>query len=104
MSKLVGRWYRPAFWGPLSCLRYREVEVPKLLGDDWARVKVRLGGICGSDLSIVTLGDSPTVAPFASFPFTLGHENTGVIDRLGSNVDGWEEGDRVVVDPVLSCE
>lgn len=103
-TKLIGRWHRPAFWGPLSCLRYRPVDIPSLPGEDWARIKVRLGGICGSDLNIITLGDSPTVVPFASFPFTLGHENVGTIDALGGDMDGWHVGQRVVVDPVLSCE
>lgn len=104
LSKAVGRWHRPAFWGPLSCLRYREVDIPRLPGDDWVRVKVRYGGICGSDISMITLRDSPSVIPFASFPFTLGHENVGTVDEAGRAVTGVEPGQRVVVDPVLSCE
>ena len=100
----MGRLYRPALWGPLSCIRLAEVPVPRLLGDDWVRVRVRYGGICGSDMNIITLHDSPSTAPFASFPFTFGHENVGIIDEAGPGVSGFEPGQRVVVDPVLSCE
>jgi len=38
-----------------------------------------------------------------SFPIVLGHENVAMIDRVGSEVEGWEVGQRVCVEPSLSC-
>jgi threonine dehydrogenase-like Zn-dependent dehydrogenase len=92
------------FWGPLACLRYREVDPPALPNDEWARVRTIYGGICGSDIGTITLHASTSTTVFTSFPFTLGHENVGRISERGASVDGFQVGDRVVVDPLLSYE
>jgi threonine dehydrogenase-like Zn-dependent dehydrogenase len=98
-------WLRgDAFWGPLACLRYRDIEPPALPNGEWLRVRTLYGGICGSDISTITLHASTTTTVFTSFPFTLGHENVGVISELGPGVDPNElrVGQRVVIDPLLS--
>ena len=41
--------------------------------------------------------------PFARYPRIIGHEFAGEIEAIGSDVSGLAEGDRVVVDPVVSC-
>jgi L-iditol 2-dehydrogenase len=89
--------------GPHACTRYADVETPRLPGERWVRVRTRLGGICGSDLAVVTLRASPATSPFSSFPFVIGHENVGVVDEVGTAVRAWGRGDRVVVNPLLSC-
>ena len=92
------------FVGPGACTRYLDVEPPALPGDRWVRVRTRLGGICGSDLGIVTLKASPSTSPFSSFPFVLGHENVGEVLEAGAAVKGFSPGQRVVANPLLSCE
>lgn len=54
-------------------------------------------GVCGSDLHMLCAPDG--------FPpgHVLGHEFTGVVAELGPHADGWAVGDRVVVDPLISC-
>lgn len=89
--------------GPHACTRYGEIEAPGLPGDRWVRVRTRLGGICGSDLAVIALHASPATSPFSSFPFVLGHENVGVVEEIGSAVRGLTRGERVVVNPLLSC-
>jgi threonine dehydrogenase-like Zn-dependent dehydrogenase len=42
--------------------------------------------------------------PFGSFPATLGHEILAVVESVGSSVSRVAPGDRVAVDPMLSCE
>ncbi|MGQ9626574.1 MAG: zinc-dependent alcohol dehydrogenase [Anaerolineae bacterium] len=103
LSKSVGSFYPPIFYGPLSCLRYRDVPEPRLPGPDWVKIKVKYGGICGSDINLIRLHDSPSTSPFASFPFTMGHENVGTIVEVGENVKDFAPGDRVVADPLLPC-
>jgi threonine dehydrogenase-like Zn-dependent dehydrogenase len=103
LTRAAGAVYRPAFWGPLSMLRYREVAEPALPGPQWVRVKTRYGGICGSDMHTVQLQDSPMLSAFLSFPFTLGHENVGTIAEAGAEVAGFAPGDRVVVESLLPC-
>ncbi|HIQ02669.1 MAG TPA: alcohol dehydrogenase [Anaerolineales bacterium] len=103
LSKALG-WLSPAvYWSRLGCLQYREVEEPPLLGPDWVRVQTRMAGICGSDLNTITLHDSPSLSAYASFPFTMGHENVGTIAELGLTVEGFKTGERVVVEPLLGC-
>jgi threonine dehydrogenase-like Zn-dependent dehydrogenase len=67
------------------------------------RVRTRYGGICGSDIGTITLHASTTTSVFTSFPFTLGHENVGVISELGPEVGDFRVGERVVVNPLLPC-
>jgi L-iditol 2-dehydrogenase len=103
VSKVLGSLNRSAYYGPLSCIAYREVPEPALPGPAWVRVKTTLAGVCGSDLNLVYLHDSPATSPFASFPFTFGHENVGVVSEAGPEAAPFKVGDRVVVDPMLSC-
>lgn len=37
------------------------------------------------------------------YPFWGGGDIAGVVDELGGEVTGWEEGDRVAVNPAISC-
>lgn len=104
LSRAISTLYPPILWSRLSCLKYRDVPEPPLPNEDWVKVKVRYGGICGSDMGLIFLHKSPSLSAFVSFPFTVGHENVGTIAELGSEVEGFEVGERVVVDPTLSCE
>lgn len=109
-----GRWIacqllRPIWRGvthsALGGLRLVQVPVPALPGDDWVRVRVRLGGICGTDLRLVQLRNHPGsfLRCFMRLPLILGHEGVGTIDAVGSAVQGWQLGQRVCWDPSLSC-
>ena len=99
-------WATPrVHWSPLSTLRLREVPVPEPCGPDWVRLRTLLGGICGTDLALVTLRNHPAtfLRAFTSSPMMLGHENVAVIDAVGPGVRGWRVGQRVCVEPSLSC-
>lgn len=89
--------------GALGCVSLDDVAPPSLPGPGWVRIETTLSGICGSDLAAVTANDSFTLEPFAAFPFTFGHENVGRIAEVGPGVEGWEVGDRVIVNPMLGC-
>ncbi|MGF6645404.1 L-idonate 5-dehydrogenase [Paraburkholderia sp. GAS82] len=65
------------------------------------RVRVRAGGICGSDLSYYFKGKSGDFA--VREPFVLGHEVAGEVDALGEGVTGLAAGQRVAVNPGLAC-
>lgn len=62
------------------------------------RVKIKLAGICGSD-SHIYRGHNP----FAQYPRVIGHEFFGTVDAVGEGVDSARLGERVSVDPVISC-
>ena len=70
-------------------------------------VRIRMGGtgICHSDIHLMhdwTPETMPAVAQMTP-PFTLGHENAGWIDALGSGVQGWEVGEPVVISATWGC-
>jgi L-iditol 2-dehydrogenase len=90
--------------GPHACTTYGDLDAPALPGDRWVRIRTRLGGICGSDLSIVSLQASPSTSPFSSFPFVLGHELVGEVIETGAAVTSARPGDRVAANPLLCCE
>lgn len=73
----------------------RPLPVP---GVGEVRVKISLAGICGSD-SHIYRGHNP----FAKYPRVIGHEFFGVIDAVGEGVTDKFHGQRVCVDPVISC-
>ncbi len=104
ISNIIGPFYPPFLWSPFSNVRYREVPEPPLPNENWAKIKVRYGGICASDMNHILLRTSPALSAFVSFPFTMGHENVGTIAEPGSQVKGFGEGERVVVDPTLGCQ
>lgn len=73
----------------------RPVPVP---GAHEVRVKIAFAGICGSDVHIYH-GHNP----FAKYPRVIGHEFYGIIDAVGEQVSPARIGERVAVDPVVSC-
>jgi threonine dehydrogenase-like Zn-dependent dehydrogenase len=78
----------------LGPLRLLSVEAPELPGPGWQRVRPRLAGICGSDLSLLDGHASRYFDRLVSFPFVPGHEVVGTL----------EDGRRVVVQPALGCQ
>ncbi|AMM23453.1 L-idonate 5-dehydrogenase [Variovorax sp. PAMC 28711] len=81
-------------------LRVEEVPTPAL-GADQLQVRVRCGGICGSDLHYYQHGGFGTIR--IKEPMVLGHEIAGVIEAVGSSVTGFAAGQRVAVSPSRPC-
>lgn len=92
-----------AVFGRLSGVRLSEVPAPELLGDRWIGTEVIAAGICGTDIGSLTFNTSPLTEPFASFPCVLGHEVLARVTEVGSAVAGVRPGQRVVIDPIVSC-
>ncbi|MBI4520963.1 MAG: alcohol dehydrogenase catalytic domain-containing protein [Gemmatimonadetes bacterium] len=103
LGKTLGPFTDLAVFGPPSGVRLREVPEPSLPGPRWARLEVILCGICGSDIGNLTFESSPALEPFASFPAVLGHEILARVIEVGPAVMRVRPGDRVVIDPILSC-
>ena len=93
---------RGAGIGPL---RLVDLEAPALPGPDWVRVTPLLSGICGSDLATLDGRSSRYFEDIVSFPFVPGHEVVGTVAEATPGPDAaLTEGQRVVLQPVLSCE
>ncbi len=105
LSKLLGFFTPRAYLAPFSSLRFQEVPDPELPADDWLLIRTRYCGICGSDYKQVFLDgniDNPMTA-LISFPQILGHEVVGTIEACGPAVKERKPGERVVLNPWLSC-
>ncbi|NLT42922.1 MAG: zinc-binding alcohol dehydrogenase family protein [Anaerolineae bacterium] len=63
-----------------------------------ALVRIRAGGICGSDVHAYR-----GASAFQNYPGIPGHEVAGEVVELGSAVTGLSLGDHVVLDPMLRC-
>lgn len=86
----------------------REIPDPVPLHDDWVVTRPRLTGICGSDSKQVLLdfgdGDADNaLGTFCSFPQVMGHEVVADVVALGPKARGLDVGQRVVLNPWLSC-
>ncbi|KAF9226326.1 GroES-like protein [Gyrodon lividus] len=75
----------------------RSAPIPTI-ADDEVLIKVTCCGICGTD-SHIHEGEF-----IAKFPLVPGHEVVGTIATVGKNVEGFNEGDRCVADPGVTCE
>jgi (R,R)-butanediol dehydrogenase / meso-butanediol dehydrogenase / diacetyl reductase len=89
--------------GPLATINLVDIPEPKLPSQEWVKIKTRLCGVCGSDINLLFLKDSPTASPFTSFPCVPGHELCGEIVETGSEVEHCKEGDLVAIAPSLNC-
>lgn len=96
-DKAVPRCMRRA-----KLVRYQEIVVEDAsipqAGAGEALVATRFCGICGTDVAIY-LGRIPSIKP----PIVLGHEASGIVEEVGEGVSGVKRGDRIVVEPLITC-
>lgn len=85
-----------------------DIESAHPLRRDWIVISPILSGICGSDSKLV-LGDfsegdiDNPMAAFSSLPHVPGHETVCKVDALGPDAQGHEVGQRVILNPWLTC-
>jgi threonine dehydrogenase-like Zn-dependent dehydrogenase len=89
-------------------MRIVDMEDPRPRHPAWVMVRTRLTGICGSDAKQVFMdfGDDNSDSPLGhlfTFPTVLGHEVVAEVAELGPGSEGLEVGQRVVLNPWLSC-
>ncbi|MFC5653710.1 zinc-binding dehydrogenase [Paenibacillus solisilvae] len=82
--------------GP-KLMNIRETAAP-VPGEDEVLVRVARAGICGSELSGY-LGHNSLRKP----PLIMGHEFSGTIERVGSDVNRFQAGDRITANPLVTC-
>lgn len=91
-SFFLGAGQKPAF-------ELRELQLPAL-PDDGVLVRNMACGVCGTDVHIYhgEQGSAP-VTP----PVVLGHEFSGIVERVGASVRSVKPGDHVALDPNMYC-
>ena len=74
---------------------------PPTVGPDDVLVAPRAVGICGSDMHLYRHGRIGTSV--VERPLILGHEPAGEVVSVGERVESLKPGDRVIVEPGISC-
>jgi L-idonate 5-dehydrogenase len=85
-----------------SELRWEEFPAPKINDPHEVLVRVRRGGICGSDIHYYVeggVGDAIRVRE----PIVIGHEGCGEVAAVGAAVTSVEVGDSIVMRPARPC-
>ena len=78
-------------------ITFREIEIPPVKADQ-VKLKMMSIGICGSDIHVYH-----GKHPFTSYPVTQGHEVSGEVVEVGSEVTAFQVGDKVTVEPQIVC-
>ena len=82
-------------------IEVREIPEPELTTDTDVLVRVGAVGVCGSDIHYYSeggIGDQ-----IVRYPFIVGHECSGTVEKAGASVRRLKPGDRVAVDPAIVC-
>ncbi|KAK4048947.1 hypothetical protein OIV83_004503 [Microbotryomycetes sp. JL201] len=91
-------------------LRVEQIPVPTIQKPDQVLIKIAWCGICGTDLHEFESGpilcpskETPHPITRAKLPICMGHEFSGIVQDVGADVKDYQKGDKVVVEPTISC-
>lgn len=79
----------------------RDVPKPEIKAPDEVLLKTSVAGLCGSDLHYFVA--DRVGGERVAYPAIAGHECSAVVEAVGSAVTGLKPGDRVAVEPAISC-
>ncbi len=81
--------------------KLEEVAEPKITGPHDVIVRIGGAGLCRTDLHIIE--GQWAEKSGVTLPYTLGHENAGWVQEIGSAVSNVAVGDTVIVHPLITC-
>ena len=81
-------------------LEVRDIPMPEI-DDDEVLVNVEYAGVNPLDNMIVR-EEVKLITPY-KYPLVMGNEFSGVVEKIGSNVKNFTEGDRVYAMRTINC-
>lgn len=93
---------KAAFMQGLNNIEIKEIEIPKV-DKNSVLVKIEYVGICGSDVHYYHNGACGPFKVDLNKDFMLGHECAGVVVEVGSDVKSLKTGDKVALEPGITC-
>jgi len=78
-----------------------DVPKPAIQHDTDVLIRMEAIGVCGSDIHYFLTGRIGNQV--VEYPFRIGHEGAGVVESVGSKVSTLKPGERVAIDPAVSC-
>ena len=79
----------------------KEKKKPEIKKDDDVLIKITHVTVCGSDIHYYRHGKIGNQV--VKFPFIVGHECSGIVENTGAGVSKIKKGDRIAIDPAVSC-
>ena len=79
-------------------IEFHDIPIPELKQNDVLVKMIRIG-VCGSDIHVYH-----GKHPYTDYPVTQGHEVSGKIEKIGSNVKNLKPGDKVTILPQVVCD
>ncbi len=105
-QRLPGGLGTSAGWGRGGMLSLAEEQPNPVLpaAPGWVRLRPELSGVCGSDVGLAHAKMSMVLSVYYLADLLIpGHETVAVVEETGPGVGSVMVGDRVAVNPVLSC-
>ncbi len=78
-----------------------ELPMPEIASDKEVLIKMKVVGVCGSDVHYYTKGRIGS--QIVQYPFPVGHEGAGEVVEVGSAVTRVKPGDRIAIEPAMPC-
>ncbi len=85
----------------LNKMELMEVPEPKISDPFEVKIKLKIVGVCGSDIHYYKHGNIGS--QIVNYPFAVGHECAGEVIEIGSNVSKVAIGDKVAIEPAMPC-
>lgn len=85
-------------------VEYEEVPDPEITKSTDVIIRIGGAGVCRTDLHIIEGVWRPHMDPTGDqlLPLIMGHENAGWVEEMGSEVEGLEKGDPVILHPKIT--
>lgn len=91
-----------AFMQGLDHMVIKEIDIPKIT-EEQVLVELEYVGICGSDVHYYHAGKCGPYEVDGNNDFMLGHECAGTVVKVGAHVTALKPGDRVALEPGITC-
>jgi L-iditol 2-dehydrogenase len=82
-------------------MEMREVPDPVLKNNSDVLIRMTTVGVCGSDVHYYV--DGRIGSQVVQYPFTVGHEGAGIVEKVGPAVKRVKPGDRIAIEPAMPC-
>ncbi len=79
----------------------RQLPDPQIKNDTDVVIRVKTIGVCGSDIHYFTTGRIGSQV--VKYPFIVGHEAAGIVEKTGSGVTRVKPGQRIAIEPAVTC-
>ena len=82
-------------------MEIQELPDPEILSPVDVKIRMKVIGVCGSDIHYYTNGKIGKQV--VKYPFPVGHEGAGEVVEVGSDVTRLKPGDRIAIEPAMPC-